>query len=55
MKVGLIFDQKRSQGGGFHQSKFSTFLNQNINFAQDNQSFSKKNVLRGMHFQINPC
>lgn len=38
----------------FHQSKFSTYLNQTINFIQDNQSFSKKNVLRGLHFQINP-
>ena len=26
----------------------------NINFCQENHSFSKRNVLRGMHFQINP-
>lgn len=27
---------------------------QNIQFVQGNQSFSKKNVIRGMHFQWNP-
>jgi dTDP-4-dehydrorhamnose 3,5-epimerase len=26
-----------------------------LNFVQDNESFSSKGVLRGLHFQINPC
>lgn len=47
-------DQRGYFFESFHQLKFSTYLNQTINFVQDNQSFSKKNVLRGLHFQINP-
>ena len=34
--------------------KYKKLLNQEINFVQDNFSFSKKNVLRGLHYQINP-
>lgn len=35
----------------FQQSKFESQVSQPINFVQDNFSRSKKNVLRGMHFQ----
>ena len=37
--------------------KFSDFSNVGIkeNFVQDNYSRSKKNVLRGLHYQINPA
>ena len=28
---------------------------ENINFVQDNHSLSKKNVLRGLHYQVNPA
>ena len=44
--------------GYFFESYNSDFFNnsilEKINFVQDNQSFSKKNVLRGMHFQMEP-
>ena len=43
--------------GFFMESyNFSTLLKNGIelNFVQDNQSFSKKGVLRGLHFQKNP-
>ena len=45
-------DQRGYFFESFHQLKFSTYLNQTINFVQDNQSFSKKNVLRGLHLQL---
>ncbi|MEL7124397.1 MAG: dTDP-4-dehydrorhamnose 3,5-epimerase [Bacteroidota bacterium] len=35
----------------FNQAKFETAIGKPINFVQDNQSFSSKGVLRGLHFQ----
>ena len=35
----------------FNQSKFSELISQEIKFVQDNESFSSKGVLRGLHFQ----
>jgi len=33
---------------------FDEVVKNNINFVQDNQSFSTKNTIRGLHYQINP-
>lgn len=52
--VPSIFEDNR---GYFYESWNKELLNlelHDINFCQENHSFSKKNVLRGMHFQINP-
>jgi len=50
-----IFQDER---GYFYESynskKLSDLLDKEIFFFQDNQSFSKKNVLRGLHFQLPP-
>jgi len=35
----------------FNQNTFNDQLGLNINFVQDNESFSSKGVLRGLHFQ----
>jgi dTDP-4-dehydrorhamnose 3,5-epimerase len=35
----------------YNQSSFNKLIGQNINFIQDNESFSTKGVLRGLHFQ----
>lgn len=35
----------------YNEEKFNKALGQNINFVQDNESFSSKGVLRGLHFQ----
>lgn len=37
----------------WNQKKFNEELNENINFVQENWSHSKKNVVRGLHYQIN--
>lgn len=37
----------------YHQAKFSE-NGINYQFIQDNQSFSKRGVIRGLHLQINP-
>ena len=38
----------------FNQQKFNEAIGQEINFVQDNQSKSKKGVLRGLHYQEEP-
>ncbi len=50
----IIF--KDGRGHFLETYKYSEFKNNGIheNFMQDNQSFSKKNVLRGLHYQIHP-
>jgi dTDP-4-dehydrorhamnose 3,5-epimerase len=35
----------------FNQEKFEKGIGTNINFVQDNQSYSTKGVLRGLHYQ----
>ena len=35
----------------FNQNTFNTLIGQEINFIQDNESFSSKGVLRGLHYQ----
>jgi dTDP-4-dehydrorhamnose 3,5-epimerase len=38
----------------FHQKKFNEFVGKSIEFVQENESKSAKNVLRGLHFQAPP-
>ena len=35
----------------FNQNKFNELIGKTIDFVQDNESFSSKGVLRGLHFQ----
>ena len=35
----------------FNQNTFNQGIDQEVNFVQDNQSYSSKGVLRGLHFQ----
>ena len=37
----------------YHSLDFNKVIGSDIVFVQDNHSFSKKNVLRGLHFQLN--
>jgi dTDP-4-dehydrorhamnose 3,5-epimerase len=36
----------------FNQKQFETAIGRTVPFVQDNHSHSKKNVIRGMHYQI---
>lgn len=38
----------------FNKKEFDEKMGQTINFVQDNESFSQKGTLRGMHFQTGP-
>ena len=42
---GLFFES-------FNQAKFESLVGRQVNFVQDNHSRSVKNVLRGLHYQI---
>ena len=44
-KRGFFFES-------FNKNKFNKITNTNIDFVQDNHSRSQKNILRGMHYQI---
>lgn len=50
-----VFSDNR---GSFHESfntkEMEKHLAEKVNFVQQNQSTSKKNVFRGLHFQSNP-
>lgn len=48
-----IFEDKRGFFyESFNEKQFINFLKKPIKFVQDNHSRSKKNVLRGLHYQI---
>lgn len=38
----------------FNQKLFEEAVGHSVTFVQDNQSFSKMGVLRGLHYQMNP-
>ncbi|MGL4000248.1 dTDP-4-dehydrorhamnose 3,5-epimerase [Pantoea eucalypti] len=38
----------------FNQSIFDKAVGRHVDFVQDNHSMSKKGVLRGLHYQLNP-
>ena len=38
----------------FHQEKFEAYIGRKFSFLQENESLSKKNVVRGLHFQKPP-
>ncbi len=47
-----IFDDERGYFfESYNHKKFTAFIGRNVDFVQDNQSFSTKGVLRGLHFQ----
>ena len=47
----VISDERGYFMESFNQNIFNSGINQEIKFVQDNQSFSSKGVLRGLHFQ----
>lgn len=47
-----VFEDKRGYFlESYNQKVFNNAIGQNINFVQDNESFSSKGVLRGLHYQ----
>ncbi len=54
LKPDIFYDQRGYFFESWNQNNFNYELKKNIFFVQDNQSFSNKGVLRGLHFQLNP-
>ena len=49
----MIFEDKRGYFfESFNEEKFNTLINNKVAFVQDNESFSAKGVLRGLHYQV---
>ncbi|MGV6831765.1 MAG: dTDP-4-dehydrorhamnose 3,5-epimerase [bacterium] len=48
----VYIDQRGSFSEVYNDHDFNKLMELDISFVQDNQSVSKKNVLRGFHFQI---
>jgi len=58
-EVLLIGIEKYNDSRGFFTESYNKLnlkkiLKKDINFVQDNHSFSKKNIFRGLHFQKKP-
>ena len=47
-------DERGSFFESFNEKKIRELTGVDLTFCQDNESISKKNVLRGLHFQVNP-
>ena len=47
-------DERGSFFESFIERYFTDIVGRTINFVQENQSYSNKNVLRGMHYQKSP-
>ncbi|MDC0182770.1 dTDP-4-dehydrorhamnose 3,5-epimerase [Nitrosomonadales bacterium] len=54
LEPDIFRDERGSFYEGFNQKEFDKILGKKISFVQDNYSNSKKNTLRGLHFQIPP-
>ena len=51
IKPSVFEDERGAFFESFNQQKFEELTGLAINFVQDNQSISKRGVLRGLHFQ----
>ncbi|MDR6968757.1 dTDP-4-dehydrorhamnose 3,5-epimerase [Flavobacterium arsenatis] len=47
----IIFDERGYFMESFNEKTFQENTNQEVHFVQDNQSYSTKGVLRGLHYQ----
>lgn len=51
LKPKIFEDERGYFFESFNQDQFNNLIGANINFVQDNESFSTKGVLRGLHYQ----
>lgn len=47
----ILLDERGYFMESFNENTFNKGVNQQVHFVQDNQSFSTKGVLRGLHYQ----
>lgn len=51
IEQNVFIDQRGYFFESYNQEKFDKILGEEINFVQDNESYSKKGTLRGLHYQ----
>ncbi|MBO3115774.1 dTDP-4-dehydrorhamnose 3,5-epimerase [Winogradskyella sp. DF17] len=51
IQPNLYSDERGYFMESYHQEKFNALIGADIQFVQDNESYSTKGVLRGLHFQ----
>ena len=54
IKPNIYEDERGYFFESFNQNIFDQRIVEKVNFVQDNQSLSSKNILRGLHFQNPP-
>ncbi len=54
IKTKKFFDERGYFFESFHKNQFEDFIGEKIEFVQENESESSKNVVRGLHFQNPP-
>jgi dTDP-4-dehydrorhamnose 3,5-epimerase len=54
IKPTVFEDERGYFFESFNQNRFNSLTGLDVSFVQDNESFSQKNVLRGLHFQNPP-
>ena len=50
----VLADQRGSFSESWNRNSFARTIGEDIDFVQDNHSRSRKNVLRGLHYQLQP-
>ncbi len=48
----IFYDKRGYFYESWNQLKFQKLISSNVDFVQDNHSFSKKGTLRGLHYQL---
>ena len=54
LQPSINIDDRGSFAEHFNQKVFNKVIGKEINFCQDNLAFSKKGVIRGLHYQLPP-
>ena len=54
LEPDILSDNRGFFYESYNATAFNTLVGYDVNFVQDNQSFSKKSILRGLHYQIEP-
>ena len=52
LEPNVILDERGYFMESFNEQTFQKATGQSVHFVQDNQSFSSKGVLRGLHYQV---
>lgn len=52
LEPAVFADERGYFMESFNEERFNSAVNNNVNFIQDNQSFSSKGVIRALHYQV---